>query len=269
MSMHRIERIETAANRLEHLIQQAIFLRNESFDGVVGQWLETTKSISSTIGMQEIVFAAEQLLDPEGDSASGRELLRSLPLSLMGEMDHFSFEEKLQEDPQKAFLGESGPEVECWLLSLAINHLQKHGKYAEGLRLCSAANQITTHHIKRIISDCPRQRCLRSRYTGMRPIMSKIYLGQTQIIDKCKQKEGTSASCRRTARKRSLDSKETQLHLMMKDLKMNRRAGDSQEQKEDCFMISEYLYPHLVFHPFFPIQKNSRVQLLRSSTCTW
>ena len=68
MSMHRIERIESAAERLEHLIQQAIFLRNESFDVVVEQWLETTKSISSTVGMQEIVFAAEQLLDSEGYS---------------------------------------------------------------------------------------------------------------------------------------------------------------------------------------------------------
>jgi len=235
MSMHRIERIESAAERLEHLIQQAIFLRNESFDVVVEQWLETTKSISSTVGMQEIVFAAEQLLDSEGYSATGRGLLCSLPYSLVGEIDHFSFEEKLPDDPDKGFLDESEPEVECWLLSLAINHLQKHGKYAEGLKLCSAANQIASHHIKRIISGHHRQSCLRSRYTGMRPIMSKIYLGQTQIIDKRKQNESTSATCRRTARKKLLDSKETQLHLMMKDLQINRRAG------------GEFQLPFLVF----------------------
>ena len=50
-----------------------------------------------------------------------------------------------------------------------------------------------------------------------------------------KQNESTSATCRRTARKKLLDSKETQLHLMMKDLQINRRAG------------GEFQLPFLVF----------------------
>lgn len=238
--MHSIESIESAIHRLEQLIQRAIFLRSDAFDTLVAEWLHTTQTIGPSIGLQEIAAAAAYFLHPEGSSAHGRELLLSLPLSFLGELDHFSVEEKKVPDDEAFLMGlgsmECEPEVECWLLWLAIGQLSKVHKYKEGLRLCSAAQEISTHHMQRIVSEGgsgggARRKQQAGRYTGIRPILSKIYVCQSQLLEQYEARPSSAemrrrpSSRRRMERKRSLDSKETQLHMMLNDLKINRRAG--------------------------------------------
>ena len=175
-----LDKIISINKKHRHLQQQysysdqvQVFLQNDD-----------TITLTSSTTYDDIAYAAEILLDPNGSSQTGRALLMQVkPGTQAGVLLHQpqqsqdthdviecdlrgnnNLVEKRQEqsvafnhvnDESSSYVEGFPQVIEAWLLSIAIRHLQRNARCADALSLCSKSIGIVSEHIHTIETMSP------------------------------------------------------------------------------------------------------------------
>jgi len=147
--------IDLAAQRLERLLSSSS-TSSSNPSKIVRRWLGTSSGTAAKATLAEIQAASIRLLDPEGVSALGLEILSKLPIDKV-EVDDTEMkvdDEKEKEvvadddDEKASFLSAATREVEAWLLSLAVRILWRNKNSVDAIALAKSGLKIMEHHIE-------------------------------------------------------------------------------------------------------------------------
>lgn len=245
---------------------------------IVKRWLGTSSGTASCVTLSDLSLAASVLFDPEGTCTSGQKLL--LQLSPLPEeqvpMDSSPTEgvgredEPMQMDetiPDKntttnsatsthttknkpPYLEVGAPEVEAWLLSLAIRILRSENKMESAMELSSKSIDIVYTHMN---SDNTSSVTLGSRHQtkhGLFPLLSRLYRFQALVVESCLESEKgihlelvrddmtkeLFQAHRLAVMRRDIDTQATILNILLRDL----LKADQVEQAEKLLSNSTF-----------------------------
>lgn len=143
--------IDLAAQRLERLLSSSS-TSSSNPSKIVRRWLGTSSGTAAKATLAEIQAASIRLLDPEGVSALGLEILSKLPIDKVEDDTEMKVdddkEEVVADDEKASFLSAATREVEAWLLSLAVRILWRNKNSVDAIALAKSGLKIMEHHIE-------------------------------------------------------------------------------------------------------------------------
>lgn len=168
----------------------------------------SASSVGKSATIEEIAICAREVLDPNGECATGRDLLVGLAQSMTD--DDINKEEK-------SYLVKSAREAEAYLLSLAVRHLWRDGS-AKASELADKALLIVDAHI----SECEGLISPTSGVGGLYPLRARLVRYRSLVLESSGGVEGVRDDLARRYRMAVLakdgDGICTVLNLMLRDL---------------------------------------------------
>jgi len=242
---------------------------------IVKRWLGTSSGTASSVTLADLSLAASVLFDPEGTCTAGQKLLLQLsplpedevPMDSSPTDGEGREEEPMQMDetvPDKdtttndtfttetkpLYLEVGAPEVEAWLLSLAIRILRSEYKIELAMGLSSKSIEIVYTHMN---SDNTSSATLGSRHQtkhGLFPLLSRLYRFQALAVEACLESEKGMhlelvrddmtkelfQAHRLAVMRRDIDTQATILNILLRDL----LKADQVEQAEKLLSNSTF-----------------------------
>lgn len=256
--------LESAANRLERLLSPSyngsnIKSKTKSSSSstttpaashshsnpakIVKRWLGTSSGVASptaTSSLSDISKAAKALLDPNGSSATGRDLL----IQLTDDADDVTMDiddkETSEKENEPQYLQASAREVEAWLLSLAIRLLWTKSKHQAAAQLSQKALNILTTHLRESTSQATESSSTvalvdgEGSYQSLYPLLARLYRYQSLLAEKCasegvEQRVELAYAHRMAVLRRDVDTQATLLNLMLRELLNSHQVEQAQK----------------------------------------
>lgn len=141
--------IDLAAQRLERLLSSSS-TSSSNPSKIVRRWLGTSSGTAAKATLAEIQAASIRLLDSEGVSALGLEILSKLPIDKEEDDTEMKVDDdkEVADDEKASFLSAATREVEAWLLSLAVRILWRNKNSLDAIALAKSGLKIMEHHIE-------------------------------------------------------------------------------------------------------------------------
>lgn len=227
---------------------------------IVKRWLGTSSGTASSVTLADLSLAASVLFDPEGPCTAGQKLLFQLsPLEEDIAMDSSPTdssgtgkqeEEPMQMDlsvPEKdmttnnstdtignkpLYLKVGAPEVEAWLLSMAIRILRRENRLELAMELSSKSIEIVYTHINSDVTSPVTSGSRHQTKHGLFPLLSRLYRFQALIVEGCLDSEKAMLvglvrddmtkelfqAHRLAVMRRDVDTQATILNILLRDL---------------------------------------------------
>lgn len=245
--------IDLAAQRLERLLSSSS-TSSSNPSKIVRRWLGTSSGTAAKATLAEIQAASIRLLDPEGISALGLEILSKLPIDKVEDDTEMKVdddkEEVVADDEKASFLSAATREVEAWLLSLAVRILWRNKNSVDAIALAKSGLKIMEHHIESsMVAVGGRDP------SALFPLLARMYRFYALAVETAQSITTTTAveesaylrddmvkahslACLR----RDVDSQATLLNLIFRDL----LSHDQVEQAQK--LLSNSTFPETASH---------------------
>jgi len=249
--------IDAAARRLERLLgggktqTTPYTLLSSNPSKIVRRWLGTSSGTAGKATLPEIAHAASLLLDPNGASSTGLNLLTKINLatSVNNDMEVDSGE-SLQVEKKEDYLTVATCEVEAWLLSLAVRLLWRKADFTSAFDIATSAIEITSSHIdmSRSISASVADGGAEYKVSdpsALYPLLARLYRLRALVAERLPSismrddmVHAHSLACLR----RDEDSQATLLNLVLRDLL------DSSQVEQAQKLLSNSTFPDNASH---------------------
>jgi hypothetical protein len=234
----------STAREKKSVVEVATTMMHSNPSKIVKRWLGTSSGVSKKLSLTDVSFAAQNLLDPSGSSATGRDILSQLAtvppsetMEVEGNDDDDDNDDNAKKEEIK-FAAASSRELEAYLLSHAIRILWAQGGEStiqQAFDLSVKAIQIVSVHIDEAESSLDGITGIGAgSATGLYPLLSRLYRYQGLVSEsmegavlmKGARKEQLIHAHRMAVVRRDIDTQATILNLMLREL-LNSDEGES------------------------------------------
>mmetsp|Transcript_115601 Transcript_115601/g.323243 ORF Transcript_115601/g.323243 Transcript_115601/m.323243 type:complete len:521 (-) Transcript_115601:104-1666(-) len=215
--------LEAAARRLERSLGRGLQDKDRILHTytnpakVVRRWLGTASGASGKATVGDIASAAAVLLDADGPSAAGRELL------VAGGDSSMDVDPPLVEGSPGFLSAASTREVESWLLSLSVRILWKEKKFIEAFDLVQKSILILVGHLEAASTSITSLSGVSA--SSLFPLLARMYRYRSLVAEEMKDISTTTAlrldmtkAHNLASLRRDVDCQATLLNLMLRDL---------------------------------------------------
>lgn len=223
----------TSAANKKTVVESATTMIHSNPCKIVKRWLGTSSGISGKLSLADISLTAQQVLNPTGSSATGRDILVQLspPVEQMQIEDSTGVDNNKMGETVK-YLVASAREVEAYLFSLAVRIFWSQNNMNQAMDLSVKAIQIVSLYIEESEAS-PHGNTGTGSATGLFPVLARLYRYQGLVAESVggmtlmqgPRREQLVHAHRMAVMRRDVDTQATLLNLMLREL-LNADQGE-------------------------------------------
>lgn len=229
---------------------------------IVKRWLGTSSGTASGATLADLSLAASVLFDPKGTCTAGRDVLLQLsplpeedismasPSAEVGSEEPMQVDESANEkdatknetsEKKPLYLEVGAPEVESWLLSLAIRILRKESKLQSALEVAAKSIRILSSHMNST-STSSLSGSHQNKH-ALYPLLARLYRFQAWVAEGCRESGSNDIvglvtdnmtkelfqAHRLAVMRRDVDTQATLLNILLRDLLNANQVEEAQK----------------------------------------